>query len=342
MKELNSMKKPAFRVKVEGENIMSVFGKRNSYKPFVYPEFYKIWLEHEQMHWMSREVPLHGDIKDFYSKLNDSDREFLGNVFRLFTESDCDVAEGYVKNYLPYFEHPEIRMMLLGFAAREAVHIDAYSYLIETLGFPDDFYTDFLSIPIMKEKHEYFKDFVANDEELPVKIAGISAFTEGMFLFSSFVLLLTYPRNGRMKGMGQILTWSILDEQKHVEGLIKLFRLMIKENKKMWNDETKRSIYDLSENMLRMEDGFIDYVYEKHDEISGLNKKDVKKYIRYITDRRLISMGMKGINKQKKNPLPWVDEMVASQNHENFFETRATSYAKGALTGSWDNVWGKS
>jgi ribonucleoside-diphosphate reductase beta chain len=317
-----------------------LFDKRKSYKPFEYPEFYDLWLKHERMHWISREVPLHGDIKDFNTKLSEKDRNFLANVFRLFVSADVDVAEGYVKNYLPNFEHPEIRMMLLGFAAREAVHIDAYSYLIETLGYPDDFYAEFLNIPIMREKHEYFEKIVNDNASLPIKIAGISAFTEGMFLFSSFVLLLTYPKNGRMKGMGQIISWSVLDENCHIDGLIKLFRIMIKENKKLWNDETKKSIYDLAEKMMELEYGFIDYVYDEYDEIFGLGREEVKQYIKYIIDRRLISMGMKGINKVKKNPLPWVDEMVASQNHENFFETRATSYAKGSLKGSWGSVWG--
>jgi ribonucleoside-diphosphate reductase beta chain len=233
-------------------------------------------------------------------------------------------------------------MMLLGFASREATHIDAYSYLIETLGFPDSFYSEFLEVPVMKEKHEYFEKLVKEEGNLPTKIAGISAFTEGMFLFSSFVLLLVYPRNGRMKGMGQIVTWSVLDEQMHVEGLILLFRTMIKENKELWNDKTKKSIYDLAEKMTQLEENFIDYIYNGYDTFYGLHKNELKNYIRYIVDRRLISMGMKGIHKIKKNPLPWVDEMIGSQNHENFFETRATSYAKGAVSGSWTNVWGKS
>lgn len=128
----------------------------------------------------------------------------------------------------------------------------------------------------------------------------------------------------------------------HIDGLIKLFRIMIKENKKLWNDETKKSIYDLAEKMMELEYGFIDYVYDQYDEIFGLGREEVKQYIKYIIDRRLISMGMKGINKVKKNPLPWVDEMIASQNHENFFETRSTSYAKGSLKGTWMDVWGKS
>lgn len=322
----------------------NIFDKRNTFKPLQYPEFYDIWLTHERMHWLGKEVPMHDDIKDWNIRLSEKDRTFLTNVFLFFTQSDIDVAGGYIKNYLPYFEHPEIRMMLLSFAARETIHIDAYAYMIETLGKPDNFYGEFLKIPVMKEKHEYFENIVNSEmskESLPTKIAGVSAFTEGMFLFSSFVMMLTYPRNGLMKGMGQIISWSILDEQKHVEGLIKIFKHIIKENKAWWNDETKSSIYSLSEKMVQLEDDFIDYTYDTECEFSDLKKDNLKTYIRYIVDRRLLSMGLKGINKVKKNPLPWVDEIINSQNHENFFETRATSYAKGALSGSWGDVWGK-
>ena len=322
----------------------NIFGTRESFKPFHYPWAYDIWLEHERMHWLSREVPLHEDVRDWNNKLTKADIDFLSNVFLLFTQSDIDVANGYVKDYLPHFVHPEIRMMLLGFASREATHIDAYSYLIETLGKPDNFYAEFLKVPVMREKHNFFERVINGSkkkENLPIQIAGISAFTEGMFLFSSFVMLLNYPRHGYMKGMGQIVTWSILDEQKHVEGLTQVFRTMITENKSWWNDEAKSEIYATAELMTELENDFIDYVFGTNTTFHDLTADDLKQYIKYIVDRRLIALGMKGIHKVKTNPLPWVDEMIASQNHENFFESRATSYAKGALSGSWGEVWGK-
>ena len=74
-------------------------------------------------------------------------------------------------------------------------------------------------------------------------------------------------------------------------------------------------------------------------EMEGLSKEDVKKYIRYIADRRLIGLGMKGIFKVKRNPLPWVEEMINAPTHTNFFENRATDYAKGAVQGNWGEVW---
>jgi ribonucleoside-diphosphate reductase beta chain len=316
--------------------------ERNSFKPFNYPWAYDAWLKHEQSHWMHTEVPMIEDVKDWKNKLNDNEKHFLTNILRFFTQGDVDVAGGYVKNYLPYFPQPEVRMMLTGFAAREALHVAAYSHLIETLGMPESTYNDFLEYEEMRAKHDYFLSIAGQDAStIAQQIAAFSAFTEGMQLFSSFIMLLNFPRHGKMKGMGQIITWSIVDETIHAESMIKLFRTFVEENRDIWNDQLKGEIYSIAEKMVELEDKFIDLSFSM-GAMEGLSAEDVKKYIRYICDRRLISLGLKGIFKVKKNPLPWVEEMINAPTHTNFFENRATDYAKGALSGDWGDVWAKA
>jgi ribonucleoside-diphosphate reductase beta chain len=322
----------------------NLMDERQSFKPFYYPWAYEAWLKHEQIHWLHTEVPMLEDVKDWKNRLTASEKQFLTHIFRFFTQGDVDVAGGYVKNYLPYFPQPEVRMMLLGFAAREALHIAAYSHLIETLGLPDTMYNQFLEYDAMRQKHDYVLDISSQNsskENTAKHIAVFSAFTEGMQLFSSFIMLLNFPRNGTMKGMGQIVTWSIVDETMHTESMIKLFRQYIEENKEIWNDDLKGQLYTIAGKMVELEDKFIDLAFDM-SEMTRLTKEDVKQYIRYIADRRLISLGLKGIFKVKKNPLPWVEEMVNSPVHGNFFENRVTDYAKGALSGNWDDVWGKA
>lgn len=316
---------------------------RNSFKPFNYPWAYDAWLKHEQSHWLHSEVPMVEDVKDWKSKLTSEQKQFLTHIFRFFTQGDIDVAGGYVDNYLPHFRQPEVRMMLLGFAAREALHIAAYSHLIETLGMPETTYSEFLEYAQMREKHEYVMDISKKNstiESTATHIAVFSAFTEGMQLFSSFIMLLNFPRHGMMKGMGQIITWSIVDETQHCESMIKLFRTYIEENREIWNDELKGKIYDIATKMVELEDKFIDLAFEMGP-MPNLTSDEVKQYIRYIADRRLIAMGMKGIFKVKKNPLTWVETMINAPTHTNFFENRATDYAKGALSGDWKDVWAK-
>ena len=317
---------------------------RDSFKPFNYPWAYDAWLKHEQSHWLHTEVPMIEDVKDWKKKLTAEEKEFLTHIFRFFTQGDIDVAGGYVNNYLPYFKQPEVRMMLLGFASREALHVAAYSHLIETLGLPDTTYNQFLEYAEMREKHDYLLDLSSKNGTVAstaAHIAAFSAFTEGMQLFSSFIMLLNFPRHGKMKGMGQIVTWSIVDETQHAEGMIKLFRTYIEENKEIWNDELKGQIYTIAEKMVSLEDMFISLAF-RSGAITGLTEDEVKEYIRYIADRRLISLGLRGIFKRKKNPLPWVEEMINAPTHTNFFENRATDYAKGATKGDWNDVWGRA
>jgi ribonucleoside-diphosphate reductase beta chain len=315
--------------------------ERNYFKPFNYPWAYEAWLKHEQSHWLHTEVPMAEDVKDWKKKLTKEEKTFLTQIFRFFTQGDIDVAGGYVKNYLPYFPQPEVRMMLTGFAAREALHIAAYSHLIETLGLPETTYNEFLEYEAMREKHDYVMEISSKNttrENTATHIAVFSAFTEGMQLFSSFIMLLNFARHGKMKGMGQIITWSIVDETQHAESMVKLFRTYIEENREIWNDELKGRIYTIAERMVQLEDKFIDLAFGVN-QMEGLSAEDVKKYIRYIADRRLISLGLKGVFKVKKNPLPWVEEMINAPTHTNFFENRATDYAKGALSGNWGDVW---
>jgi ribonucleoside-diphosphate reductase beta chain len=317
----------------------SLFEPRDYYKPFEYPKAYEFYELHEKMHWLPDEVPLHQDVLDWKHKLSKEEKHFLTAIFRLFTQSDVDVAGAYATKYIPLFNKPELRMMLLSFAAREAVHIQAYSHLIDTLGMPETTYKQFMEYEAMAEKHNFFEGFMETGEKQIIQqIAAFSAFTEGMQLFSSFIMLLNFTRFNKMNGMGQIIAWSIKDESVHVEGMTWLFKEFLKEHKDVWNDDLKSQLYIIAEKMVELEDKFIDLAFETGG-VEGLTIEEVKQYIRYIADRRLIGLGMKGIFKVKTNPLPWVEEILNAPEHANFFEQRATAYSKGSLTGNWGNVW---
>lgn len=312
---------------------------RNYFKPFSYQFCYDSWLKSEQAHWLFTEVPMHEDVKDWNNKLTDQEKYFITQVFRFFVQSDCDVAGGYVESYLPVFRQVEVRMMLLSFAGREAMHIASYAHLIETLGLPERIYNEFNQYEAMKAKHDYFLEFVEKDKKnIAQQMAAFSAFTEGLALFSSFAMLLNFTRHGKLKGMGQILTWVALDETMHFESMIKLFRTFIEENRHIWKDELKHEIYEIAKKMVELEEKFIDLAFSMGP-MEDLTADDVKLYIKYICDRRLISLGLKGIFKIKKNPLKWMEEMINSPIHTNFFENRSTEYSKGALQGSWGDIW---
>ena len=318
---------------------MNLLDEREYYKPFIYPWAFEKYKKQQQMHWLPDEVPLQDDIKDYNQKLSADERLLIDNIFRFFTQADVDVCCGYAKHYLPTFKQPEVRMMLVSFAAMEAVHQEAYSLLLETLGKSDDMYQEFFDIQAMADKHEYLSDFYMNTpHDIAKTMAVYSGFTEGVQLFSSFAILLNYPRHNLMKGMGQIVTWSIRDESLHVEGLSELFRTFMRENPELWNDKLKYEIYCAAERTVELEDKFIDVCFDKVT-VPDLTAREVKEYIRYIADRRLLGLGMKAIFKSTVNPLPWIDMQVNAVEHTNFFENRATEYAKASTQGNWQDIF---
>ena len=318
---------------------MNLLEEREYYKPFIYPWAFEKYKKQQQMHWLPDEVPLQDDIKDYNQKLSADERLLIDNIFRFFTQADVDVCCGYAKHYLPTFKQPEIRMMLVSFAAMEAVHQEAYSLLLETLGKSDDMYQEFFDIQAMSDKHDYLTDFsMKTKHDMAKTMAVYSGFTEGVQLFSSFAILLNYPRHNLMKGMGQIVTWSIRDESLHVEGLSELFRTFMRENPELWTDKLKYEIYCAAERTVELEDNFIDVCFNKVT-VPDLTAREVKEYIRYIADRRLLGLGMKAIFKSTVNPLPWIDMQVNAVEHTNFFENRATEYAKASTQGNWQDVF---
>ena len=90
--------------------------------------------------------------------------------------------------------------------------------------------------------------------------------------------------------------------------------------------------------VVELEDKFIDVCFDKVT-VPDLTAKEVKEYIRYIADRRLLGLGMKAIFKSTVNPLPWIDMQVNAVEHTNFFENRATEYAKASTQGNWQDIF---
>ena len=310
------------------------------YKPFRFEWAFSAYALQQKMHWIPEEVPLHDDVKDWNSKrMTAGEKNLLTQLFRFFTAGDVDVGQAYIDKYMQVFKNEEIRMMLAAFTNMEAVHANAYSLLMDTVGMPEAEYQAFREIKEMAAKHDYISDFNISDEAETAKaLAVYSAFTEGLQLFSTFAILMNFSRFGKMKGMTQIVTWSIRDESLHVDSMIRLFREYIGERPELWNDKLKGELYVICNRMVELEDNFIDLAFEQGD-IEGLTPAEVKQYIRYIADRRLNALGLKDIFHVAKNPLAWLDYIMNGVEHANFFESRATEYAKGALTGTWGDVW---
>ena len=319
---------------------MSLLSASKSYKPFEYPWAFEYWKRQQQIHWMPEEVPLGEDCRDWAQKLTNHERNLLTQIFRFFTQADVEVHDSYHDKYGRVFKPTEIKMMLTAFSNMETVHIAAYSHLLDTIGMPETEYSAFLHVKEMKDKYDYMQGFTIDSKQNIAKtLAVFGGFTEGLQLFASFAMLMNFPRFNKMKGMGQIISWSVRDETLHCKSIIRLFRTFVQEIPEIWTEALQREIYVACSTIVDHEDAFIDLAFQL-DGIEGMTATDVKRYIRFIADRRLTQLGLQPIyRKDVKNPLPWMDQMLYAIEHTNFFENRATEYSKASTRGTWEDAF---
>src|SRR5690606_36421811 len=143
-----------------------------------------------------------------------------------------------------------------------------------------------------------------SDEDIASTLAMIGGFTEGLQLFASFAMLMNFPRFNKMKGMGQIVSWSVRDESLHCEGITGLFHAFTKERDCL-TKSVKEDILDCCMKTVRLEDAFIDLAFEMGP-VPGMTANEIKKYIRYIADWRLEQLGLKKQFMIDDHPLPWL------------------------------------
>lgn len=317
---------------------MSLLEPSKGYKPFRYPWAYELWKLQEQLHWIPEEIPMGEDCRDWAQNLDDNERNLLTQIFRFFTQADIEVQDCYHEKYASVFKPTEVKMMLAAFANMETIHIAAYSQLIDTVGMPESEYSAFMSYKEMKDKSDYLSRFgVKTDEDIARTLAMFGGFTEGVQLFASFAMLMNFPRFNKMKGMGQVISYSIRDETLHCQGITQLFRTFAEERQCL-TPAVRNDILDQCQTTVRLEDAFIDLAFELGP-VPGMTAMDIKRYIRYIADWRLKGLGLKPMFLIEEHPLPWLKPILNGVEHANFFETRATEYTTGATRGNWQDVW---
>jgi glutaredoxin 3 len=314
---------------------MSLLEESKVYKPFKYPWAVEYAVSHEKVHWGEWEAKLQEDVAQWQGgKLSAQEKHHITQILKLFTQSDVMVGRNYLEYYIPKFKNNEVRAMLTSFANREFVHQRSYALLNDTLGLPEGEFSAFLEYKAMADKIEFMADIDTNSIAGTAQAIARSVMNEGMSLFSAFIMLLNYQRFGKMRGMCEIVEWSIRDETMHTEGMVKLFRTFCDEHPRIVTDDFKKTVYDMFRTGVALEDKVIDNAYEM-GMVEGLEASEVKQYIRYLADRRLIQLGLKGNWKVKENPLPWLDWIINGASHKNFFEGTVTDYNADGMEGDW-------
>ena len=159
---------------------------------------------------------------------------------------------------------------------------------------------------------------------------------EGVNLFSSFAVLLSFKLRNKLKGVGQIVEWSVRDESLHSEAGCWLFRTLMKEHPEFKTKKLIKEIEDAAHLALKLEFDFIDKVFEMGD-LENLGKEELKNFIRHRVNTKMSDLGLKPIipaseiDKGALKTMKWFDAVIAGKQQTDFFANRVTNYSKGHL-----------
>lgn len=318
---------------------MGLLTPRPTYAPFEFEQAYRYWELQQQSHWLHTEISMASDINDWKTKLNDAEKNVIGHILKGFTQSEVFIQEYWGSNVSRWFKKPEIQMMAAAFAAFESIHAVSYAYLNQSLGLED--FSAFLHEATAKAKIDRLINTKGKSkEEIALSLAIFSAFNEGVNLFSSFAILLNFSRFNKMKGLGQIIAFSIKDESLHSEAGCWLFRTLVEEYSDIWTDKFKEQIYEAARITIELEDNFIDKAFELGP-IEGLDPKDLKTFIRHRANTKLTDIGLKqnwkNIDKEALTKMEWFSVMSSGVNHADFFAQRVSDYSKGYM--DFTKIW---
>ena len=311
------------------------------YKPFEYQEAADYWLKQQQAHWLHTEVPMMSDLTDWNSNLNKTEKNIIGSILKGFAQTETVVNDYWSGLVTKWFRKPEIIMMATTFGAFETIHAEAYSLLNETLGLDnfDEFLEDEATMAKIQNLMNVRDSFQGETDwhEVAKSLAIFSAFTEGVNLFSSFAVLLSFKMRNKLKGVGQIVEWSIRDESLHSEAGCWLFRTLVQENPKLKTQELEAAINEAALLSLKLELDFVSKIYELGD-LEGCSQYDLEHFIKNRVNTKLGDLGYKpiisNIDLKAVDRMKWFDHLSAGKQHTDFFANRVTNYSKGHLT--WD------
>jgi ribonucleoside-diphosphate reductase beta chain len=120
-----------------------------------------------------------------------------------------------------------------------------------------------------------------------------------MSLFSAFVMLLNYQRTGKMRGMCEIVEWSIRDETMHCEGMTNYSAHSVRNIHELLQMNLNQISIKWSETQLLWKTKLL-ILRMRWVTWKACQSEEVKLYIRYIADRRLIQLDLKVTTKSKR------------------------------------------
>ncbi len=313
---------------------MNIFEPRINYKPFEYPEVLQFVEAINKAFWVHSEVDFTADVQDFKSHLEHHERNAIKNSLLAIAQIEVAVKTfwGDLYHHLP---KPELNGLGATFAECEFRHSEAYSRLLEVLGYNDEF-ERLLEVDVIRKRIDYLNEALSESKSTDPKayvtsLLLFSILIENVSLFSQFATILSFTRfKGYMKNVSNIIAWTSVDEQLHANAGIFLIDTIRKEQPDLLDEAAIENIYHVVRKSMDVEKEILDWIFEE-GEIDHMSKENLLNFMRFRVDDSLVKIGLKpvyNVSDEDYAPMRWFEEEVFAQANDDFFAKRPVDYTK--------------
>lgn len=313
---------------------MSIFDKRVNYKPFEYPEILSFTEALNKSFWVHSEVDFTADVQDFHSHLDFNEKEVIKKSLLAIAQIEVAVKSFWGDLYT-HIPKPEFNGLGSTFAECEFRHSEAYSRLLDVLGYNNEF-EQLIHVPVIAKRVAYLSEALAHtksndNREYLFSLILFSILIENVSLFSQFAIILSFTRfKGVMKNVSNIIAWTSVDEQVHANAGIYIVNKIKEEFPEFFDEETKSRISGIISNSIQVEAEILDWIFE-NGELEHITKENLLNFMKYRVDDSLQKIGLQkqfNVSESDYQPMIWFEEEVFANSLDDFFAKRPVEYTK--------------
>jgi len=313
---------------------MGIFDKRIQYKPFEYPEIYQFTEAINKYFWVHAEVDFTADVQDFHSHLNLAEQNAIKNSLLAIAQIEVAVKSfwGDLYHHMP---KPEMNGLGATFAECEFRHSEAYSRLVEVMGYNNEF-VNLIDVPVIRERINYLSAALSSARSQDKKaytmsLIMFSILIENVSLFSQFAIILSFTRfKGLMKNVSNIIAWTSVDEQIHANAGIFIINTIREEYPELFDKETEWRVTEMVRESIEVEGRILDWIFGMGD-IETVNKADLVNFMKFRADDSLKKIGIPpqfNTTMADIRSMMWFEEEVFANSLDDFFAKRPVDYTK--------------
>ena len=286
--------------------------------PIKFPKIWEMYKKAKECFWRSEELDLKSDLVDWKTNLNKDERFFISHVLAFFAASDGIVTENLAVNFMKEIQIAEARSFYGFQIAMENIHSETYSLLIDTYisdyKEKTDLFNAIETLPCVTKKAEWAIRWINEETSFAERLIAFAA-VEGIFFSGSFCSIFWLKKRGLMPGLCHSNELISRDEGLHCDFACLLFSML--ENK-----PSKERVREIIIEAVDLEKEFVTSALPVR--LIGMNAETMRKYIEFVADRLLTSLGYQKYYKTK-NPFPWM-ELISLEGKSNFFELKVSEY----------------